>query len=66
MGCWKRLEEKSTIIDYFYKKNIMNNKNIGNVLIAVGIGGLVYLYFGVYKPKMEGIKLAEQQFATKK
>jgi hypothetical protein len=44
----------------------MNNKNIGNALIAVGIGGLIYLYFGVYKPKMEGIKLAEEQFKTKK
>ena len=44
----------------------MNNKNIGNVLIAVGIGGIIYLYFGVYKPKMEGIKLAKVQFATKK
>jgi hypothetical protein len=44
----------------------MNDKTIGNALIAVGIGGLIYLYFGVYKPKMEGNKLAEQQFATKK
>ena len=44
----------------------MNDKTIGNALIAVGIGGLIYLYFGVYKPKMEGIKLAKQQFATKK
>jgi hypothetical protein len=44
----------------------MNNKNIGNALIAVGIGGLIYLYFGVYKPKMEGNKLAEEQFKTKK
>ena len=44
----------------------MSNKNLGNALIAVGIGGLIYLYFGVYKPKMQGIKDAEQQFATKK
>ena len=44
----------------------MNNKIIGNVLIAVGIGGIIYLYFGVYKPKTEGVKLAKEQFATKK
>ena len=37
----------------------MNNKNLGNALIAVGIGGLIYLYFGVYK-------LAEEQFKSKK
>jgi hypothetical protein len=61
------MEKKSRIIDYFYlKNNIMNNKNIGNALIAVGIGGLIYLYFGVYKPKMQGTKDAEEQFKTKK
>jgi hypothetical protein len=44
----------------------MNNKNIGNALIAIGIGGLIYLYFGVYKPKMQGNKDAEEQFKSKK
>jgi hypothetical protein len=44
----------------------MNNKNLGNALIAVSMGGLIYLYFGIYRPKMQGNKLAEEQFKTKK
>ena len=44
----------------------MNDKTIGNALITIGIGGLIYLYFGVYKPKMQGNKDAEEQFKLKK
>ena len=43
----------------------MKTKSIvGIVLTSLSIGGLVYLYFGFYKPRQEVIKEMEQE--TKK
>jgi hypothetical protein len=42
----------------------MNKKTIGNILIIGGIGALVYLYIGYYKPKQQGLQDALKE--TKK
>jgi hypothetical protein len=42
----------------------MDKKIIGNILVAGGIGALLYLYIGYYKPKQQGLQDALQQ--TKK
>lgn len=42
----------------------MDKKIIGNILIIGGVGALVYLYFGYYKPRQQGLQDALQE--TKK
>lgn len=34
----------------------MNKKTIGNILVIGGIGALVYLYVGYYKPRQQGLQ----------
>jgi hypothetical protein len=42
----------------------MKKSYIGILLTSLSIGGLVYLYFGFYKPRQEVVKELEQE--TKK
>lgn len=34
---------------------------VGAIFTALSIGGLVYLYFGFYKPRQEVVKEMEQE-----